>query len=113
MRVDLDESVETIAKEILDGVMEKHGLAQIFGPVGGAKRGPVLDLAGDRGINRQSAIARVEVREKRGKLLTKRLDVEAVGGNVDRNAAAEDFFFLKIGESVLDGVSVSGKNGGI
>src|SRR5579862_650407 len=113
MRVDFDESVEAIAKQILDGIVKKDGLAQIFGPVGSVKRGAVFDLAGDRGINWQRAFTRLKMREKRWKLLAERLDVKAMGGNVDRDAAAKDFFFLECSEGVFYSVGIAGKNGGI
>ena len=107
-----DEEVVTVLRDFIDGSGELDGGAQVVVPVLGVECRGVDGFAAQRGIERYIAGLRFDVGEHVEKFVAQDRHVRCVGGVVDRDLAGADVVGFAVGEEFVEGVDVSGDDGG-
>ncbi len=112
MGADFDEEAVAVGEELVSGVGEADGVAEVTIPVSGVELCAVEPLSGEGGVDGDRAGARLEGSECVEEVVTKWLDVGAVGGVVDAELASEEVIGVKLTEECVESVWVAGDDGG-
>ena len=109
---DLQEYPVTRFEELVEGLVEAHGLSQIATPVGRVEGFTGEDLALYGGVKRQRAGPGLDGLEGGLQVGYDLIHVGGVGGVVDVDPAAKDRGVFKVGHKGVNGVGVAGHHRG-